>query len=130
LIGLTGFCDDGRMSEFCRRLRTFLAAYLAVAGCATHHSPQPPPIIYPPIPETELQELRSLPHGLYDRLEIVTVVAEVGEQLASAIKSARRSAAQKGSNALVVLGETEFLQKAGKRRLRVRRITYLAIHRR
>ncbi len=87
-------------------------------------------MIYPAVPETALRELRSLPQGPYDRLEVITVVAEVGEQLASAIKSARQFAAQKGANALVVLKETEFQQKVGKRSLRVQRITYLAIHRR
>jgi hypothetical protein len=87
-------------------------------------------MIYPAMPETALRELRSLPQGPYDRLEVITVVAEVGEQLASAIKSARQYAAQKGANALVVLKETEFRQKVGKRSLRVQRITYLAIHRR
>ncbi|MBV8072237.1 MAG: hypothetical protein JO270_20200 [Acidobacteriaceae bacterium] len=111
-------------------LATFLAAYLTIAGCATHHSPQPPPVAYPAVPETELQELRSLPQRPYGRLEIITVVSEVGEQLASAINNARQSAAQKGANALVVLRETEFLQKAGKRKMTVCRITYLAIHRR
>ena len=99
------------------------------AGCAAHKT-APPAIAYPATPEVELQELRSLPQGPYDRLQIVTVTAEVGEQLASAIKSARQSAAQKGANALVALQDTEFLQKIGKRRLKVRRITYLAIHRR
>jgi len=101
-----------------------------LAGCAAHKTAPPPAIVYPATPEVELQELRSLPQGPYDRLEIVTVTAEVGEQLASAIKSARQSAAQKGANALVALQDTEFLQKIGKRRLKVRRITYLAIHRR
>jgi len=112
------------------RLATCLAACLTVAGCATHHPPQPPPPFYPAIPETEVQELRNAPQGPYDRVEIVTVVAEVGEELASAIQSARQSAALKGANALVILRETEFSQKAGKRKMRVRRITYLAIHRR
>ncbi|MBV9107166.1 MAG: hypothetical protein JO313_14205 [Verrucomicrobia bacterium] len=114
----------------CSYLSAFLAVYLTVAGCAIHHSPQPQPIVYPAIPETELQELRSLPQGLYDRLEIVTVVAEVGEQLSSAIKSARQSAAQKGANALVLLHKAEFLQRVHQRKLRIQRITYLAIHRR
>jgi len=57
-------------------------------------------------------------------------VGEVGEQLDSAIKSARQSAAQKGANALVILQQAEFLQKIGQRTLRIRRTTYLAIHRR
>jgi hypothetical protein len=74
-------------------------------------------------------ELHALPQGPYERLEIVTVAAEIGEQLTSAIKAARNSAAQKGANALVILQDTEFRQRVGKRRLWVRRITYLAIHR-
>jgi hypothetical protein len=61
-------------------------------------------------------------------VEIVTVAAEVGEQFASALKNARQTAAQKGANALVLLKDTEFRQKVGRRKLRVRRITYLAIH--
>jgi hypothetical protein len=101
-----------------------------LAGCAAHKTAPPPAVIYPATPEAELQELRGLPQGPYDRLEIVTVTAEVGEQLASAMKGARQSAAQKGANALVVLHDTEFWQKIGKQRLKVRRITYLAIHRR
>jgi membrane-bound ClpP family serine protease len=114
----------------CVRLAAFLAAYLMVAGCAAHKTAPIPPMIYPATPEAALRELRGLPQSPYDRLEIITVAAEIGEQLASAIKSARQSAAQKGANALVVLQDTEFLQKVGKRTLRVRRITYLAIRRR
>jgi primosomal protein N' len=87
-------------------------------------------MIYPAEPEAALREMRQLPAGPYDRLAIITVAAEVGEQLASAIKSARQSAALKGANALVVLKDTEFLQRVGKRTLRIRRIVYLAIHRR
>jgi hypothetical protein len=101
-----------------------------LAGCAAHKTVPPPPIFYPPTPETSLRELRGLPPGPYDRLEIITVVGEVGEQLDSAIKSARQSAAQKGANALVILQQAEFLQKIGQRTLRIRRTTYLAIHRR
>jgi hypothetical protein len=101
-----------------------------MAGCAAHKTAPPSAIVYPATPEAELQELRTLPQGPYDRLEIVTVTAEVGEQLTSAIESARQLAAQKGANALVALRDAEFPQKIGKRRLKVRRITYLAIHRR
>jgi len=107
-----------------------LATWLVIAGCAAHKPAPPPPVIYPATPETALQELRGLPQAPYDRLEFLTVAAEVGEQLASAIKTARQSAAQKGANALVVLKDIEFQQKVGNRTLRVRRITYLAIHRR
>jgi hypothetical protein len=77
-----------------------------------------------------LQELRSLPSGPYDRIEVATVVAETGEQLVTAIKNARESAAAKGANALVILRDVEFKQKVGNRTLLLRRITYLAIHRR
>ncbi len=94
----------------------------------TRKPPPPPPVVYPAVPESSLRELRRLPPGLYDRVEIVTVVAEVGEQFVSALKNARESAAQKGANALVLLKDTEFRQKVGRRKLRVRRITYLAIH--
>jgi hypothetical protein len=114
----------------CWRLAAGVAASLLFAGCAAHKTPPPPAIVYPATPEAELRELRSLPQGPYDRVEIVTVTAEVGEQLEAAIKAARQSAAQKGANALVVLRDTEFRQKIKKRRVTVRRITYLAIHRR
>ena len=97
-------------------------------ACATR-KPAPPPT-FPPTSAATLQELRSLPPGPYDRLEIATVVAENGEQLVTAIKNARESAAAKGANALVVLRDVEFKQKVGKRTLLLRRITYLAIHRR
>ena len=100
-----------------------------IDGCAAR-KPAPPPPTFPATSVSALRELHGLPEGSYDRLAIVTVVAEIGEQLASALKSARESAAQKGANALVVLRDTEFQQKVGKRTLRVRRITYLAIHRR
>jgi hypothetical protein len=114
----------------CFRLVVCLAAYLMLAGCAAHKAAPPPPPVYPPTQETALRELRALPQGAYDRLQIITVAAEVGEQFASAIKGARQTAAQKGANAIVVLQDTEFFQKVGQRKLRVRRITYLAIHRR
>ena len=98
-------------------------------GCAAR-KPAPLPPTFPATSVSALRELRGLPEGSYDRLAIVTVAAEIGEQLATALKSARESAARKGANALVVLRDTEFQQKVGKRTLRVRRITYLAIHRR
>ena len=68
--------------------------------------------------------------GAYDKLEVATIEAEVGPQLISAMKSVRQSAAQKGANAIVILSDAEFPQKAGKRKLKVRRISYLVIHRR
>jgi outer membrane murein-binding lipoprotein Lpp len=124
---------------FCRRgldhfqfwlLAANLASSLLVAGCATHKpAQQPQPPTFPATSEAAIVELHALPQGPYERLEIVTVAAQIGEQLTSAIKAARDSAAQKGANALVVLQDTEFPQRVGKRRLWVRRITYLAIHR-
>jgi hypothetical protein len=99
-------------------------------GCAAHKVAPPAPITYPPAPEAALRDLSRLPSGPYDRLQIITVTAEVGEELALAIKNARESAAQKGANALVLLEDKEFRQKIGKRKMKIRRITYLAIHRR
>jgi hypothetical protein len=119
--------------KYLQRLRPAVclsACLMVAAGCAIHKKAQAPLPTFPPVPESAVQELRQLPPGLYDRLQIITVEAEVGERLASALKDARQSAAQKGANAIVLLKDTEFTQKAGSRRLRVRRITYLAIHRR
>jgi hypothetical protein len=110
-----------------RPLTACLAVYLTVAGCAAHKK-APPPVTFPATSESALREMRGLPRGPYDRLAIITVAGEVGEQLAAAIRGAREAAAQKGANALVVLKETQFLQKAGQRTLKIRRITYLAIH--
>jgi hypothetical protein len=126
------FVQTSRWNHFkCLQLAVYLATYLLAAGCAARKTPPPPPSpTYPPAPESALLELRGVPTGQYDRLEIITVEAEVGERLASATKSARESAAQKGATAIVVLQDTEFPQKIGNRRLWVRRITYLAIHRR
>jgi hypothetical protein len=112
----------------CRPLTAWLVVYLSVAGCAAHKTAPPPPVTYPATSESALRELRGLPQVPYDRLAIITIAAEVGEQLASAIKGAREAAAQKGANALVVLKETEFPQKVGRRTLKIQRITYLAIH--
>jgi hypothetical protein len=110
-----------------RPLTAWLAVYLAVAGCAAHKTAPPPPVTYPATSESALRELRRLPQGSYDKLAIITVAAEVGEQLASAIKGAREAAAQRGANALVILKEVEYRQKRGQRTLKVRRISYLAI---
>jgi uncharacterized protein YbjQ (UPF0145 family) len=60
----------------------------------------------------------------------VTVEAELGDQLARSINRMRETAAQKGADAFVVLRDTEFSRKSGNRMLSIRRITYLAIHRR
>jgi hypothetical protein len=111
-------------------LATCLAVCLMFDACATRKPAPPPPPTFPPTSAASLQELRSLPQGQYDRLEIATVVAEKGEQLATAITNARETAAAKGANALVILRDVEFKQKVGKRKLLLRRITYLAIHRR
>jgi hypothetical protein len=112
------------------RIAATLSAFLVFVGCAAHKPAPPPPIVYPPTSEMALRELNALPQGPYDRLEIITVAAEEGEQLASANKTARQTAAQKGANALVILREVQYRQKVGKRTLQVRRITYLAIHQR
>jgi hypothetical protein len=107
-----------------------LAACLLGAGCAAHKQPQPLPT-FPPVPITALRQLPALPpRNSYDRVAILTVEAESGDQLARSISRIRETAAQKGADALVVLQDTEVPQKSGKRRLPVRRITYLAIHRR
>jgi len=106
-----------------------LSALLLASGCATHTKRQLPPT-YPPTPEAELEELRSLPSVPYDRLAILTVVAEPGEQLARSIERARAIAAQKGANAIVVQQTNEYSQRSGRKRVKVWRITYLAIHRR
>jgi hypothetical protein len=111
----------------CRLLTAWLAIYFTVAGCAAHKTAPLPPVTYSATSESALRELRRLPQGPFDRLAIITVAAEVGEQLASAIKGAREAAAQKGANALVILKEVEFPQKTGQRTLKVRRVTYLAI---
>jgi hypothetical protein len=111
----------------CQPLTAWLAVYFTVAGCAAHKTAPPPQVTYPATSESALRELRRLPQGSYNRLAIITVAAEVGQQLASVIKGARESAAQKGANALVILKEVEFQQRSGPRMLKVRRITYLAI---
>jgi hypothetical protein len=107
-----------------------LAVCLMFDACATRKPAPPPTPTFPPTSPAALQELRSLPPGPYDRLEIATVVAEQGEQCVTAIQNAREVAAAKGANALVILRDVEFKQKVGKRTLHLRRITYLAIHRR
>ena len=109
------------------RLTAWLAVYLAVAGCAAHKAAPTPPVTYPATSESALRELSRLPQGSYEKLAIITVAAEVGEQLASAIKGAREAAAQRGANALVILKEVEYRQNVGRRTLKVRRISYLAI---
>ena len=100
-----------------------------IAGCATHKAHVPPPT-YPAVPESAIQELRSVPSGGYDKLGVITIEAEVGPQLVSAVTGVRQSAAQKGANAIVMLSDTEFSQKVKRRQMRVRRISYLIIRRR
>jgi hypothetical protein len=112
------------------RLAVTLLAQLMIVGCAIRRAPAPPPPTYPSVPESAIQEFRQLPPGAYDKLEIITIEAEVGIQLQSAMTSVRQSAAQKGANAIVILSEVEFPQKVDKREVKIRRIVYLAIHRR
>ena len=107
-----------------------LLVHFVVAGCAFRKAPSPPPTTdFSAVPESAVQEFRQLPAGPYDKLEVMTIEAEVGTQLQSAMKSVRQSAAQKGANAIVTLNDTEFLQKVGKRVVKIRRIS-MAIHRR
>ncbi|HEY2122917.1 MAG TPA: hypothetical protein VGH07_04925 [Chthoniobacterales bacterium] len=96
------------------------------------HKKQPEPLpTFPAVPVTALQQLPALPpRNSYDRVAILTVEAELGDQLARSINRMRETAAQKGADAFVVLRDTEFSQKSGNRQLSMRRITYLAIHRR
>ena len=112
------------------RLAASLLVQLIVAGCALHKAPAPTPPTYPALPESAIQEVRQFPSGAYDKLEVITIEAEVGTQLLAAIKSVRESAAQKGANAIVILNDTEFRQNVNKREVQIRRIVYLAIHRR
>ena len=113
------------------RLAASLLVQLIVAGCAFRKAPAPhPPPTYPAVPESAIQEVRQFPSGAYDKLEVITIEAEVGTQLLAAMKSVRESAAQKGANAIVILNDTEFRQNVNKREVQIRRIVYLAIHRR
>jgi uncharacterized protein YbjQ (UPF0145 family) len=82
------------------------------------------------LPESAIQELRQFPSGAYDKLEVITIESEIGAELLSAMKSVRQSAAQKGANAVVILSDAQFSQKVDKRAVKIRRIVYLAIHRR
>ena len=113
------------------RLAATLLVQLIVAGCAFRKAPAPHPApTYPAVPESAIQEMRQFPSGAYDKLEVITIEAEVGTQLLSATKSVRQSAAQKGANAIVILNDTEFSQSVDKRKVKIRRIVYSAIHRR
>ena len=113
------------------RLAAPLLVQLIVAGCAFRKAPAPHPApTYPAVPENAIQEMRQFPSGAYDKLEVITIEAEVGTQLLSATKSVRQSAAQKGANAIVILNDTEFSQSVDKRKVKIRRIVYSAIHRR
>ena len=101
--------------------------YFLLAGCATRKVQPPPAPVYPPTQESALRVLRTLPRGPYARIQTLTVAAMVGDQFKSAVATVRQLAAQKGANALIILQESEFWQKVGKRRIRVHRIIYLAI---
>src|SRR5205823_11582581 len=94
LMSFSEFQHFGRL----RSAVCLLGCLVIAAGCATHKKPPAPPPTYPPVPETAVQELHQLPAGLYDRLQIITAESEVGERFASALRSARESAAQKGAN--------------------------------
>jgi hypothetical protein len=89
-----------------------LAACLLGAGCAAHKQPEPLPT-FPPVPVTALRQLPALPtRNSYDRVAILTVEAESGDQLARSISRIRETAAQKGADALVVVRDTEVPQKS------------------
>jgi hypothetical protein len=132
--GLMGELRSLHLSRVARlqqlRLAAPLLVQLIVAGCAFHKAPAPPPPTYPALPESAIQELRRFPSGAYDKVEVITIEAEVGADLLSAMRSVRQAAAQKGANAVVILSDAEFPQKVDKREVKIRRIVYLAIHRR
>ena len=112
------------------RLAAPLLVQLILGGCAFRKAPAPGPPTYPALPVSAVQELRHSPLGTYDKLEVITIEAEDGAQLLSAMTSVRQSAAQKGANAVIILSGAEFPQRVGKREVKIRRIVYLAIHRR
>ena len=109
------------------RPAAFAMACLLLVGCVTRKAASPPTPVYPPTLESALRGLRVPPHVPYARIQTITVAAVSGKQFDAAVATARQSAAQKGANALVVLEDRQFWQRVGKGRVRVHRITYLAI---
>ena len=105
------------------------ASVLLAASCAARKPPPPPPV-YPPIPENSVQQLRYLPSTPYDKLETVTIESEVGTQYSSALQDARRAAAQKGGNAMILVEDKEFRRTISGQPRMVRRTIYWVVHRR
>ena len=103
------------------------ACALLAASCAPR-KPLPPPPVYPPIPENSVQQLRYLPSTPYDRLETVTIEAEVGTQYSSALQDARQAAAHKGGNAMILVEDKEFRRKINGQQRIVRRTIYWVVH--
>jgi hypothetical protein len=109
------------------KMAALSALFLFDAACAAH-KPQPPPPVYPPIPENDVRQLRSLPLVPYDKLETITIEAEAGTQYFSALEDARHSAANKGGNAMILVEDTEFRKRIKGRQSLIRRTVFWVVH--
>jgi hypothetical protein len=114
-------------ADSCLKAIAIAAGLLLAAGCAAPKPPPPLPV-YPPVPEGSVRQLRYLPSTPYDRLETITIEADAGGQYISALQDARRSAASKGGNGMVLVEDKEFRKRTNGRQGIVRRTIYWVVH--
>jgi len=106
-----------------------LLAILAIGGCTTRKSANPPPPSYPSVPANSVRILERLPSPPYESIGTITVQTDADMNRGKTISEIRQRAGNSGANVIVVVSEKVFSWRnsAIHQRLQTRRIVARAI---